>query len=529
MVLRSCRRDLMTFACRPVTFSSDLAGGPGGLWEWKTTSRSGGPTMAVHSYPVRVDATLDEPRLSRWLWLVKWVLVIPHVLVLAVLWPVFIVLSGVALAAIVLTGRYPRTIFDFNVGVLRWSWRVAYYAAGGFGTDRYPPFALQDREDYPAHFEVDYPEELSRGLALVKWWLLAIPHYLIVGILAGSGVWLVTGDQDLPGWGGGLVTLLAVVAGVVLLVTGTYPRPVFDLILGLDRWVLRVAAYAALMTDEYPPFRLDQGGADPGTLALREAGTPRPVTADQPAHPVRPALDRGTSGVGRVLMIVGTTLVALVALVGLGAVLGGGALTLVDHAYRDADGYVMSDPETVRSPGYAVVTENLAIHGDGFVADLPERFLGTVRVESQDLTGHQTFIGVAKSTDVDTYLAGVSRSTILDSGGGADWPLYDETSGGAPDTAPGAQTFWLASAQGKGTQSLQWKPSAGDWTLVVMTADGASPSVRADVAIGATLPALDDLAIWLLVGGLAVLGLAGIVLAVALTNTRETSPAGRSS
>jgi hypothetical protein len=202
-------------------------------------------TSTATSYPAHVSARLDPP-LSRWLWLVKWFLAIPHVVVLAFLWIAFVVLSIVAFFAILFTGRYPRGIFDFNVGVLRWTWRVQYYAYGALGTDRYPPFTLRDVPEYPAHFDVEYPQQLSRGLVLVKWWLLAIPHYLVVGVFAGGN--------------GGLIGVLVLIAAITLLVRRQYPQSVFEFVLGLNRWGLRVAAYAALMTDKYPPFRLDMGG-----------------------------------------------------------------------------------------------------------------------------------------------------------------------------------------------------------------------------------------------------------------------------
>jgi len=227
-------------------------------------------------YPVRVSADLDQP-LSRWLWLVKWILAIPHYLVLVFLWIAFVLLSVVAFFAILFTGRYPRAIFDFNVGVLRWTWRVQYYTYGALATDRYPPFSLDEAPEYPARLEVAYPQHLSRGLVLVKWWLLAIPHYLVVGVFLG-GAWLaVQAERDNSSWAGsGLIGLLTLIAAVVLLVTGRYPQSIFDFVLGMNRSVLRVAAYAALMTDDYPPFRLDMGGADPGgqsgtTLTMPDA------------------------------------------------------------------------------------------------------------------------------------------------------------------------------------------------------------------------------------------------------------------
>jgi hypothetical protein len=197
-------------------------------------------------YPVTLKGELALPPARGW-WLIKWLLAIPHYVVLFFLFIAFIIVCIIAFFAILFTGKYPRGLFNFNSGVLRWSWRVGFYSYQALGTDKYPPFSLQPDSSYPADLDIPYPENLSRGLIWVKWWLLAIPHYIIVGFFQG-------------GWGmrngGGLTTVLAIFGAIVLLFTGKYPADIFKLVIGMNRWVYRVAAYVSLMRDEYPPFRL---------------------------------------------------------------------------------------------------------------------------------------------------------------------------------------------------------------------------------------------------------------------------------
>jgi hypothetical protein len=421
------------------------------------------------SYPLEVEGRLD-PQLSRWLWLVKWLLAIPHFVVLAFLWIAFFVLTFVALVAIVFTGRYPRSLFEFNVGVLRWTWRVGFYTYAALGTDRYPPFTLGSAADYPARLEVAYPERLSRGLALVKWWLLAIPQYVIVAFFLGSGAgarfsWAASGL--------GLIDVLVVFAGVALLFTGRYPRGMFDLAVGLDRWALRVAAYAGLMTDRYPPFRLDMGGHEPAEAAAVSG------------------VRRWTGG--RVALVV---LGSLAALLAFGLAGAGGTVVVLDKTQRDSDGYLMSPSKHFSTASYALVTKSVDLGGDGAGRD----FVGTIRIRTEST--RPAFVGIGRSSAVTTYLGGVRRAEVRDI---APWHVsYDVFAGGRPSAPPGSQSFWAASVTGPGEQILDWKPSAGTWRLVVMNT-GGSPRVAVDASVGAKLANL----IWVGVGLLA----AGIVFA----------------
>jgi hypothetical protein len=487
------------------------------------------------SYPVRVDAEL-EPRLSRGLWLVKWLLLLPHYVVLAFLWLAFVLLSVGAFFAILFTGRYPRALFDFNVGVLRWTWRVHYYGYLALGTDRYPPFTLADVPDYPARLHVPYPERLSRGLVLVKWWLLALPHYLILAVFVGGGVWLGTRGDSAGAWDdgwafGGLVALLVFVAGVVLLFTGRYPRAVYDFVLGMDRWAFRVAAYAALMTDEYPPFRLDLGGADPGSVPsgpspVAPAGpTAAARTADLPAPAGGPPHPHGHWSAGRVIaLVVGAVLL----ITSTGFLIGGGGALWADRTQRD-DGFVWSGTADFDSDRYALATGAIVLDTAG--ADwVVDEVLGTTRIEVTAAdSGVEIFVGVARSGDAAAYLRGVGHHRLNGFGPLWDGPgmgpgMMEDFRGGRPDTLPADSDIWVARSSGEGTQVVDWRPEGGNWTVVVMRPDGRA-GVAGEARVGATAPGLGAVGGGLLaVGGLLVV--VGALL-VALSVRRAQRGPGR--
>ena len=446
--------------------------------------------VVTRTSPVRLAARIDDEP-SPWLWLVKWFLLVPHLVVLFFLWLAFPAVTFVATVAILFTGRYPRPLFDFSLGVMRWSWRVWYYGYGALATDRYPPFSLDAEPDYPATLDVEYPEHLSRGLALVKWWLLAIPHYLVISFFTGGG-WFF-------GYAGGLVTLMSLFAGVALLFTGRYPRGIFDLVIGMDRWVLRVAAYAALMTDEYPPFRLDLGGDDPTPAA------PEPAARATGWSPAR------TAGVivGVLVLIIGAV----------GATGGGGLLWL--ESQRDSTGYVAIPVRQYSDGGYALRfdADDLSPVGPDWVGDV----LGDVRIQVSGVDSQPIFAGIARTADVARYLDGVPHRRFHDYRDYQHMAVTGSTMATRPPNMPGGMGIWVDSAVtsgGAGTLTLDWTPRPGDWSLVVMNAS-AQQDVRAQVTFAATAPALKPAAITTLSTGVVLL-VGGVLLIALAARPRRT-------
>ena len=188
---------------------------------------------AASPFPVQFDVQYPES-LSR-LTFLKWILVIPHLLILYALNAVWGVISLIAFFAILVTGVYPEALFNFNYGIMRWQANATAYLY--LMRDEYPPFSF-DAGLYPVKLEIATPTNLQRWAPLYKW-ILAIPHFIILYFLS-------------------IAAFVAVIyAGIMVLISGKYPEGAFKFVVSVQRWSLRATTYAFFMHDEYPPFSLD--------------------------------------------------------------------------------------------------------------------------------------------------------------------------------------------------------------------------------------------------------------------------------
>jgi len=232
-----------------------------------------------------------------------------------------------------------------------------------------------------------------------------------------------------------------------------------------------------------------------------------------PAPAWSPAAPPDRWGAGRVIALV---LGVLLLLPALALIAGGGVLLWADQSERD-DGYLMSPTGNVSTVGFAVVSDriDLATSGDWVPVS---GALGTARVQAT-ATGPDLFVGIGPSDEVAAYLGSVQRSVIDDLGSDGAVEGRD-VNGDAPAGPPADQQFWTEQASGAGRQQLDWEPEDGDWTAVVMNADG-SPGVDADLRVGAELPALTGIAWGLLVGGVL---LAAVAVLIIVLVTRRRRP-----
>jgi hypothetical protein len=207
-------------------------------------------------------------------------------------------------------------------------------------------------------------------------------------------------------------------------------------------------------------------------------------------------------------------------LVSLGLGVGGAALGFVDQTQRDDAGFLMSDHTQLATSTYAIVSDNVVLDSGGAPTGIPHRLLGDLKVTVHTGPSVPVFLGIASTADVQRYLGGVERATVTDV---TPRPEYDLTGGTAPATPPAAQGIWVAQATGTGDQQLVWPVENGDWTLVMMNADGQA-QVVGDVAVGATAPALDWIWPSLLVAAVVAVMLASVLIFVAFRRSAEARP-----
>jgi hypothetical protein len=221
---------------------------------------------------------------------------------------------------------------------------------------------------------------------------------------------------------------------------------------------------------------------------------------------------------GRVVLIV---LGSIVALLALGLAAGGGFLLWVDRTQREG-GYLTTPTERVATSTYALTRERLEVDAGGPDWIWNDNWLGKVRIRGEGASAKPLFIGIGREAAVDGYLGRVAHADVEDINIDPFRVAYRQIAGGAPRRPPTAQNFWAASASGPGKQTITWKVREGDWSVVLMNADG-SRGVAADVELGAKLSFLLWVAIGLLVAGALIL--AGSVALIVLAARTRPPPA----
>jgi hypothetical protein len=249
--------------------------------------------------------------------------------------------------------------------------------------------------------------------------------------------------------------------------------------------------------------------------------TTNPASAAPPPAASPPGSEKPGWNVGRVLAVVFGSVAALI---GLGLLLAGLALVLVQAFARDDDGYYTSDTERLSTPTHALTVEDIDLGSDP--ADfVPKDVLGRVRIRAERPGGAAIFVGIGPEREVDAYLRGVGHAEVEDLSD--DPPRYLTRRGGAPQQPPSAEQFWVASSEGPGRQAVSWEVEGGRWSVVAMNADGAG-RVIVDADIAAKIGWFLGVGIGLVAAGL-LLTAGGIVLIVVAARRSSKRPAAPAS
>ncbi|HET8822578.1 MAG TPA: hypothetical protein VFM57_13605 [Thermoleophilaceae bacterium] len=225
---------------------------------------------------------------------------------------------------------------------------------------------------------------------------------------------------------------------------------------------------------------------------------------------------------GRIALVVTGAITALLAT----ALVLGGSLALYGEIEKDDDGYLMTDTHRLSGDTRALSTGNLDVDlGEGDWVVRPDD-LGKLRLDAESRDGKELFVGIAATSDVERYLSGVPHTTVDDVEAGpfeSFDPDYTRHPGNGRPASPEHADIWVASNQGTGRQTVDWEVEDGDWSIVVMNADG-SLGVDADISAGADIPFLNELG-WTALGSGSFALAFGVVLIV-LGARRPNGPTG---
>ena len=219
-------------------------------------------------------------------------------------------------------------------------------------------------------------------------------------------------------------------------------------------------------------------------------------------------IPRKRSSGARIVLLVGATVASVMAV----GALGLGALALWGESEKDERGYLSTASQSFAAGTHAIATEKLDIDLDGAEELVDSTGLGEVRLDVDSQSGKPLFVGIARTDHVSSYLSAVSHAILTDVDYDPFKADYTRQAGERSPAAPGGERIWAASTQGAGPQTLTWEIEDGDWSVVVMNADG-SPGVRADISAGAKLPYLTEIG-WSALGGGAILLLTAATLVV---------------